>query len=48
MWITRFYRLAAAVNDHRAAKHDLFIDETDEALYAAASRIVSDIPIVDR
>lgn len=43
-WIRLFNRLQGAVQHHQNAKHDreLFVDEVDQALYAAMARVLRD------
>lgn len=39
-WIRMFNRLDSAVNHHRRDKGDAWVDEVDDALYAAQDRIL--------
>lgn len=41
-WIRLYVRLEGAVNHHQRDKSELFVDEIDEALYAARDRVVRD------
>jgi hypothetical protein len=39
-WIRLFNRLEASISHHKKAKSALFVDEVDEALYAARDKIL--------
>jgi hypothetical protein len=41
-WIRLFNRLDAAITHHQKAKSDMFMDEVDEALYAARAKVLRD------
>lgn len=41
-WIKSWNRLEAAISHHKKAKSDMFVDEVDEALYAARDRILKE------
>ena len=41
-WIRLFNRLEAAITHHKKAKSAMFVDEVDEALYAARDRVLRD------
>lgn len=45
-WVRLFNRLEAAVAHHEKDKGDNWVDEVDDALYAARDRIVKDAVVI--
>lgn len=42
-WIRTFNRLDATISHHQKDKSELFLDEVDEALYAARAKVLRDL-----